>query len=58
MARTRHLHLAGVRLSLSWSLRNGVVRARHMGRAIAPPTKNFLIKKGGRGRAVQRVRPC
>ncbi|MED6113542.1 hypothetical protein PIB30_071748, partial [Stylosanthes scabra] len=57
MARTRHLHRAGTRLSLSWLLRNGVLRARHLGRAAAPPTENFLIKKGGRGRAMQRVRP-
>ncbi|MED6151180.1 hypothetical protein PIB30_079949, partial [Stylosanthes scabra] len=57
MARTRHLHRAGVRFSLSWSLRNEVAQARHLDRAAAPPTKSFLIKKGGRGRAMQRVRP-
>ncbi|MED6225776.1 hypothetical protein PIB30_096948 [Stylosanthes scabra] len=57
MARTRHLHRAGTRLSLSWSLRNAVVRARYLGRAAVPPTESFLIEKGGRGCAMQRVRP-
>ncbi|MED6223177.1 hypothetical protein PIB30_071458 [Stylosanthes scabra] len=57
MARTRHLHRVGARLSLSWSLRNGVARARHLGHAAAPPTESFLIKKGGRGRAMQMGRP-
>ncbi|MED6186964.1 hypothetical protein PIB30_071824 [Stylosanthes scabra] len=49
MGRTCHLHRAGARLSLSWSLRNRVVRARHLGHAAAPPTESFLIKKGGHG---------
>ncbi|MED6188921.1 hypothetical protein PIB30_090612 [Stylosanthes scabra] len=57
MARMRHLNRAGVQLSLSWPLRNGVARARHLGRAAPPPKENFLIKKGGRGRSMQRVRP-
>ncbi|MED6225490.1 hypothetical protein PIB30_094226 [Stylosanthes scabra] len=57
MARTRHLHRTGERLSLSWSLQNGVPRARHLGRAAAPPKESFLIKKGGRGRTMQRVGP-
>ncbi|MED6163307.1 hypothetical protein PIB30_078599, partial [Stylosanthes scabra] len=54
MARMRHLHRAGARLLLSWSLRNGVARTRHLGRATAPPKKSFLNKKGGRGCAMQR----
>ncbi|MED6139893.1 hypothetical protein PIB30_088224, partial [Stylosanthes scabra] len=56
MAWTRHLHRAGVRLSPSWSLQNGVARARHLGCAAAPPKESFLIKKGGRGRTMQRGR--
>ncbi|MED6123075.1 hypothetical protein PIB30_045878 [Stylosanthes scabra] len=52
MARERHLHRAGARWSLSWSLRNGVARSRHLDRAGTPSTENFLIKKGGRGRAI------
>ncbi|MED6116436.1 hypothetical protein PIB30_100325 [Stylosanthes scabra] len=51
----RHLHRVVARLSLSWSLRNGVARARHLGRAAATPMENFFINKGGRGRAMQRV---
>ncbi|MED6212841.1 hypothetical protein PIB30_087308, partial [Stylosanthes scabra] len=54
MAQAHHLHRAGARLSLSWSLRNGVARARHLGRAAMPPKESFLIKKGGCGRAMQR----
>ncbi|MED6151482.1 hypothetical protein PIB30_082966 [Stylosanthes scabra] len=57
MVQTCNLYRAGARLSLSWSLRNGVARARHLGRATVPPKEIFLIKKGGRGRAMQRVRP-
>ncbi|MED6227066.1 hypothetical protein PIB30_109761, partial [Stylosanthes scabra] len=44
-------------LLLSWSLRYGVARARNLGRAAAPPKESFLIKKGGRGRTMQSVRP-
>ncbi|MED6162196.1 hypothetical protein PIB30_068126, partial [Stylosanthes scabra] len=54
MAQTRHLHRADAQLSLSWSLRNGVARARHLGRAAVPPKESFLIKIGGRGHAMQR----
>ncbi|MED6219861.1 hypothetical protein PIB30_039711 [Stylosanthes scabra] len=32
---------------LTSPLRNGVARPRHLKRASAPPTENFLIKKGG-----------
>ncbi|MED6199783.1 hypothetical protein PIB30_079110 [Stylosanthes scabra] len=57
MARTRLLHRVGAWLSLSWSLRNRVVGARHLGRATALPMENFLIKKGRRRHAMQRVWP-
>ncbi|MED6170379.1 hypothetical protein PIB30_030352 [Stylosanthes scabra] len=46
----------GRAMSLSWALRNGVVRAHDLGHAGALPTETSVLRKGGRGRAILRAR--